>query len=41
MASHREISIKILGYARHLPEIPIPAEFLNEICVELDDEEQV
>jgi len=26
-----------LGYARHLPEIPIPADFLNDVCVELDE----
>jgi hypothetical protein len=25
--------------ARHFPEIPIPAEFLNDICVELEDQE--
>ncbi len=39
--AHISTVLWFLGYARHLPEIPIPAEFLNEICVELDDEEQV
>jgi len=28
-----------LGYARHLPEISIPAEYLNDVCVELEGQE--
>ena len=29
-----------LGFGRHHSEIPIPAAFLNNVCVELDGQEQ-
>ena len=38
--AHVATVLWFLGFGRHQSEIPIPAAFLNDVCVELGGQEQ-